>query len=150
MKIGISNDHAGVELKKEITKYLNSLGHEVINYGTDIEESCDYPDIASKLCAGYKNNEFERGIAICGTGVGISIACNKHLGIRACCCSETESAKLSRQHNNANIVCFGARIIDTAKAIEIVDIFVKTDFSNDERHIRRISQIKDIEDKQLR
>ena len=148
MKVGISNDHGGLELKKLVVEHLKNKGYEVINYGTDSPESCDYPLAAEDLCQGFKRNEWDFGIAICTTGVGISIACNKHKGIRACCCSESVSAGLSREHNNANVICFGARVIGLNTAIDIVDTFLNTKFSNGERHLHRISLIKEIEDKQ--
>ena len=148
MKVGIANDHAAVQLKNAITKHLIEEGYEVVNYGTDTNDSCDYPDFAEKLCAGYKAGEFELGIAICSTGVGISISCNKHKGIRACCCSETLSARLTREHNNANIICFGSFIVPERTAFEIVDTFLTAKFSEGERHLRRIGKIKAIEDKQ--
>ena len=117
MKIGIANDHAATKMKFELIDYLTSKGHEVVNYGFDTEDSCDYPIAGEKLANGIMNGECEKGIAICGTGVGISIACNKVNGIRAGVCSETKTAALIREHNNAQIVAFGARIIDldTAK-----------------------------------
>lgn len=148
MKIGICNDHVAYELKCEVVKHLESLGHEVINYGTNSTERFDYPLAAKALCQGYKNKEFELGIAICGTGVGISIACNKHKGIRACCCSEAYSARLTREHNDANVICFGSRVIAAPVAFDIVDAFISTAFSNVDRHINRINQIKAIEDEQ--
>lgn len=148
MKVGISNDHAGVELKNQLVQYLQNKGYEVVNYGTDSSESYDYPIAGKNLCQGIKNKEVEYGIAICGTGVGISIACNKHKGIRACCCSESESARLTREHNDANVICFGARIINYETAVKIVDAFLTTEFSNGERHNKRINQIKQIEDEQ--
>ena len=145
MKIGISNDHSAVELKNSVMKHLQEKGYEVVNYGTDSTESYDYPIAGSKLAKAIQNEEVELGIAICGTGVGISIACNKHKGIRACCCSEATSARLTREHNDANIICFGARIVSTELANDIVDAFLTTPFSNDERHKRRINQIREIE-----
>ena len=148
MKIGITNDHSAVELKKSVAGYLKDLGYEVINYGTDSTEAFDYPIAAEKICVAIQNKEVELGIAICGTGVGISIACNKFNGIRACCCSEATSARLTRQHNDANVICFGARIISSELANDIVKEFVSTPFSNGERHIKRIEMIKEIEDKQ--
>ena len=148
MKVGICNDHAAVTLKNEVIEHLKNQGYKVINYGTDSIESYDYPDAANLLCSGIKNGEVELGIAICGTGVGISIACNKHKGIRACCCSDATSAKLSRQHNDANVICFGARIISGELAFDIVDTFLNTEFSQGERHIKRIAKIKQIEDNQ--
>lgn len=148
MKVGISNDHGGLELKKLVVEHLKNKGYEVINYGTDSPESCDYPLAAEDLCQGFKRNEWDFGIAICTTGVGISIACNKHRGIRACCCSETTSARMTREHNNANVICFGAKIVSPEMAYDIVDTFLTTEFSQGERHIRRVNEITAIEDKQ--
>lgn len=148
MKVGISNDHAAVELKNSVMEHLKSEGYEVVNYGTDSQESYDYPLAGAVLAKAVQNKEVDLGIAICGTGVGISIACNKHKGIRACCCSEATSARLTREHNNANIICFGARIVSTELANDIVDAFLKTPFSNGERHNKRIRQIAEIEERQ--
>ncbi len=148
MKVGISNDHAAVELKNSVMEHLKSEGYEVVNYGTDSQESYDYPLAGAILAKAVQNKEVDLGIAICGTGVGISIACNKHKGIRACCCSEATSARLTREHNNANIICFGARIVSTELANDIVDAFLKTPFSNGERHNKRIRQIAEIEERQ--
>lgn len=145
MKIGITNDHAATALKKDLLEYLTNKGYEVINYGTNDDNSCDYPLMGNALCDGFKNDGIEKGIAICGTGIGISIACNKHKGIRAACCSEVESAKLSREHNDANVICFGARIIDLETAKQIVDAFLTTPFSNGERHIRRVQELTDLD-----
>ena len=119
-----------------------------MNYGTDSHESYDYPIAGATLAKAIQNKEVDFGIAICGTGVGISIACNKHKGIRACCCSEATSARLTREHNDANIICFGARIISEELANDIVDAFLKTEFSNGERHKKRVAQIAEIEENQ--
>ena len=148
MKVGISNDHAAVELKNSVMEHLKNEGYEVVNYGTDSHESYDYPIAGATLAKAVQNKEVDYGIAICGTGVGISIACNKHKGIRACCCSEATSARLTREHNDANIICFGARIVSTELANDIVDAFLKTPFSNGERHNKRIRQIAEIEENQ--
>lgn len=148
MKVGIANDHAATELKFKIMDYLQNKGYEVINYGFDTNESVDYPIAGEKLAMGIKNGECELGIAICGTGVGISIACNKVKGIRAGACSETKTAALIREHNNAQIICFGARVVDEAKAYELVDTFLTTPFSNGERHLKRINLLKEIEERQ--
>lgn len=148
MKVGICNDHAATKLKFSVIEHLKANGYEVINYGTDTEDSCDYPLFAKALCKAMQNKEVEYGIAICSTGVGISIACNKHKGIRACCCSETTSARLTKEHNNANVICFGANIVSEKMAFDIVDTFLTTPFSNGERHIRRVNEIKQIEDEQ--
>ena len=146
MKVGISNDHSAVELKNSVMSHLKEKGYEVVNYGTDSTESYDYPLAGSVLAKAIQNKEVDLGIAICGTGVGISIACNKHKGIRACCCSEATSARLTREHNDANIIWFGARIVSTELANDIVDTFLTTPFSNGERHKRRIAQIHEIEE----
>lgn len=145
MKIGITNDHAATDLKFELKEYLTSKGYEVIDYGAQDKTSCDYPIMGNKLCDGINASECEKGIAICGTGVGISIACNKNKGIRAVCCSEASSARLSREHNNANVVCFGARIISFELAKDIVETFLNTPFSNGERHLKRIQELTDLD-----
>ena len=111
MKIVIGNDHAAVDLKKEIMDYVVSLGHEVVNYGTDSLESCNYPEIGEKVGMAVANGEFDCGILICGTGVGMSMAANKIKGIRAACVSDCFSAEATRAHNDANIVCFGQRVV---------------------------------------
>ena len=148
MKVGICNDHGATELKFSVLKHLKAKGYEVINYGTDSNESCDYPLVTKPLCKAIQNKEIEFGIAICTTGVGISIACNKHKGIRACCCSETTSARMTREHNNANVICFGAGIVSKQMAYDIVDTFLTTEFSYGERHVRRVNEISEIENEQ--
>lgn len=149
MKIGISNDHAAVDLKRCIKKYLEEKGYEVIDYGTNSTEAFDYPLAAVPLCEALQRKEVDLGIAICGTGVGISISCNKFKGIRACCCSDTASARLTRIHNHANVICFGARIVGEELAKDIVDVFLTTPESTEERHVRRVQQMIDIENGQL-
>ena len=144
MRIGIANDHSAVDMKNEIKAYLEGQGYEVINYGTDTNASCDYPDYGKKVAQAVVNGEVDRGIAICGTGVGIGLACNKVKGIRACTCSEPYSAEYSRRHNNANIITFGARVIGIETAKQIVDVFMKTEFEGG-RHERRVAQLMDIE-----
>ncbi len=146
MKVGISNDHSAVDLKNSVLQHLIEKGYDVINYGTDSTESYDYPLAGTRLAKAIQDHEVDLGIAICGTGVGISIACNKHKGIRACCCSEATSARLTREHNDANIICFGARIVSTELANDIVDTFLTTPFSQGERHKRRIAMIHEIEE----
>ena len=144
MRIGIANDHSAVDMKNEIKAYLEGQGYEVINYGTDTNASCDYPEYGKKVAQAVVNGEVDRGIAICGTGVGIGLACNKVKGIRACTCSEPYSAEYSRRHNNANIITFGARVIGIETAKQIVDVFMKTEFEG-VRHERRVAQLMDIE-----
>lgn len=144
MKIGIANDHSAIEMKKELIEYLEGKGYEVVNYGTDSHESTDYPIWGEKVANAVASGEVDRGIAICGTGVGISLACNKVRGIRAACVSEPYSAQYSRKHNNANIICFGARVIGIETAKMIVDYFMETEFEGG-RHARRVNEIMDIE-----
>lgn len=148
MKIAIGNDHGGVDLKKEIIDYLKDQDHEIINVGTDTNDSCDYPNIAVKVANLIKAKKVDRGILICGTGIGMSISANKIEGIRAACCSEPYSAKLSREHNNANILCFGARVVGSELAKMIVDEYLKAEFLGD-RHERRVALISDIEQGKL-
>jgi len=145
MKIAIGNDHAATEYKKEIVKYLESKNHTIINCGTDQNESVDYAIYGKRVADKIVNKEADLGILICGTGVGISLAANKVKGIRAAVCSEKETARLTREHNDANIIAFGARIVSLDIAKEIVDTFINTPFSNGERHKKRIQMISDIE-----
>lgn len=147
MKVGIANDHAAPEMKKELMAYLQEKGYEVVNYGTDTDASVDYPDYGLKLAKAVAAGEVDRGIAICGTGVGMSIVCNKVKGVRCCHCSETFSAEYSRRHNDANVVAFGARVIGMGVAKQIVDVFLTTEFEGG-RHQRRVDKIKAIEEEQ--
>lgn len=148
MKIGIANDHAGVEYKNLISKYIKEkYGYEVINYGTDSTESCDYPIYGEKLANAVVKKEVDKGIAICGTGVGISLSANKVKGIRCVVCSETYSASLSRKHNDTNMLAFGARVVSIEKAKEIVDAWLTSEFEGG-RHQRRVDLISDIENRQ--
>lgn len=144
MKIGIANDHTALEMKKDIIAYLECKGHEIVDYGTDSTESTDYPIWGEKVANAVASGEVEKGIAICGTGLGISLACNKVNGIRACVCSEPYTARYSRLHNNCNIICFGARVIGIEMAKMIVDEFFETEFEGG-RHQRRVDMIMDIE-----
>ena len=121
MKIGIGNDHSAVEMKREVMKFLQDLGYEVVNYGTDSTESCNYPVYGEKVARAVVAKEVDLGIVICGTGVGISLAANKVKGIRAVVCSEPYSARLSRQHNNTNILAFGARVVGIELAKMIIE-----------------------------
>ena len=141
--IGIGNDHAAVDLKNEIKAYLEEKGYKVVNYGTDSSESCDYPVYGAKVGNAVASGEVDAGVLICGTGIGISITANKIPGIRAALCSDTFSAHATREHNDANILAMGARVVGEGLALDIVDTFLETEFSNDERHIRRINMIED-------
>ena len=144
-KIVIANDHAAVSMKFQIKKYVEELGFKVINVGTDEINSCDYPDYAYKACQKIINNEAEYGILICGTGIGMSIAANKIKGIRACACSETFSARMSKEHNDANVICFGERVVGIEIAKEIVKTFLESKFLGD-KHAKRVKKIIDIEE----
>jgi len=138
MKIGIGNDHAAVDMKNEISEYLKEKGYEVVNYGTDSNESCDYPVYGEKVGEAVAHGDVDLGILICGTGVGISLAANKVEGIRAVVCSEPYTAKLSRQHNNTNILAFGARVIGIETAKMIVDEWLNAEFMGG-KHERRVN-----------
>ena len=140
MKIAIGNDHVGVELKQYLTKHLEGMGHEVVNFGCDSPESTDYPIYAERVARAVVSGECEKGILICGTGIGISISANKIHGVRCALCSEPVSARLSREHNDANIVAMGARTIGPAMAEAIVDVFLTTGFDGG-RHQRRVDKI---------
>lgn len=141
MKLGIASDHRGYKLKEGIKEVLDN----VKDYGTNNEESCDYPDYAYKLSQGVLNNEVDFGIAICGSGIGISIACNKVKGIRCAKVSTPEEALYTRNDNDSNIVAFSEQT-DLETALQIIDKFINTPFSNEEKHLRRINKIKEIEE----
>lgn len=143
-KIVIGSDHAGYDLKLKVIEKLENKGIMVKDVGTYSTDSCDYPTYADAVCKAIQLGEFEMGILICGTGIGMSIAANKHAGIRAACCSDIYSAKLTRQHNNANVLCFGARVIGDEIAYELVDTFLNTDFLGGERHLRRVKMLDDL------
>lgn len=143
--IALGCDHAGLELKNAIKAHLEERKIEYKDYGTYTEDSVDYAVYAEKTARAVASGECRLGLLFCGTGVGISIAANKVKGIRAACCSDKFSAEMTRLHNDANILCTGGRVITVEKAIELVDIFIDTPFSGDERHIRRIAQITDLE-----
>ncbi|MSS62868.1 ribose 5-phosphate isomerase B [Velocimicrobium porci] len=147
MKIAIGNDHAAVEMKQQIVEYLESKGHEVINFGTDTNERVEYPVYGEKVGRAVVSGEADCGIAICGTGVGISLAANKVKGVRAVVCSEPYSAKLSKQHNNTNVLAFGARVIGIELAKMIVDEWLNAEFEGG-RHAERVNMIKEIEERQ--
>ena len=139
MKVSIGSDHGGYELKLEVIEHLKKRGFEVNDVGTDSPASCDYPIYAKKVTEDIQSKNADLGILICGTGIGMSMAANKEPGIRAALCHDTFSAKATREHNDANILCMGARVVGPGLALMIIDTFLDTPFSNDERHIRRIS-----------
>lgn len=144
MKLMIGSDHGGFELKKAVKEHLEELGHEVIDVGCYTPESCDYPDIAKAGCEKIVSGECERGILICGTGIGISLAANKIKGIRAACCSDTYSARYTRLHNDANVLCFGGRVVGDGLACELVDAYLSAEFEGG-RHQRRVDKIMALE-----
>jgi ribose 5-phosphate isomerase B len=146
MKIGIGNDHVAVEMKNQITEFLESMGHEVINFGTDSSERCNYTQYGEAVGLAVRDKKVDLGILICGTGVGISLSANKIKGIRAVVCSEPYTARLSKQHNNTNILAFGARVIGIELAKMIVDEWLKAEFEGG-RHQVRVEEIANIMDR---
>lgn len=144
MKIAIGCDHGGLEHKNAIIAHLKERGFEVENFGTDTLDSIDYPDIAVKVCNAVVSHECERGILVCGTGIGMSIAANKVKGIRAAALSDHFSAKYTRLHNNANILCLGGRVIGIGTALELTDIFTDTEYEGG-RHQKRLDKIAALE-----
>jgi len=148
MKIALGSDHGGLNLKESVKEHLLTKGYEVNDFGTYTKESCDYPDVAEKVAIEVREKNFEFGILICGTGIGIGIAANKVNGIRAALCHDTFSAHATREHNNANILTMGERVIGTSLAIDIVDTFLSTKFEGG-RHQTRIDKISKLEDNYL-
>lgn len=144
MKVAVGCDHGGLHLKEEIKELLSDLGHDVKDFGTYTSESCDYPDIAVPVANAVISGEMDRGILICGTGIGIGIAANKIKGVRAALCHDSFSAKYSRAHNDANILTMGERVIGPGLAKDIVTIWMATDFEGG-RHERRVEKIKALE-----
>ncbi len=143
-KIIIGCDHGGFELKNEVIAHLTKRGIEVTDVGIYSTDSCNYPDYARAVCQRIQSGEFERGILVCGTGIGMSIAANKHNSIRAACCSDTFSARMTRLHNNANVLCFGGRVVGAGLACDMVDLFIDTEFEGG-RHQTRVDLLADIE-----
>ncbi len=143
MKVAIGNDHAGVELKNILIDYLKNKNVEVINHGTDTFDSCDYPVFAKKVAGDVANKNVDFGILICGTGIGISIAANKVKGIRAAKVNNTTEARLTKEHNHANIICLGSRIIGPELARDIVDAYMDAKCSDGENHLRRIKMLEE-------
>lgn len=140
--IAIACDHGGYELKQEILKHLEKRGETFVDFGCDSTQAVDYPIYARKVTSAITGGQCEKGILICGTGIGISIAANKVKGIRAALCTDCFTAEATRQHNDANILALGGRVVGTGLALKIVDTFLDTPFSNEERHVNRISLIE--------
>ena len=147
MKLVIGNDHSSVDMKNEIKEYLEEKGIEMIDVGTNSTDSFNYPISGYRVGKMVAEGKVDGGIAICGTGVGISLACNKVKGVRACCCSEPYSAEMSKRHNNANVICFGARVIGIETAKQIVDAWINSKFEGG-RHETRVNMIMEIQDTQ--
>lgn len=141
--IALASDHGGYQLKEAVKKHLEKRGLEYKDFGTYSEASCDYPIYGKKAAMAVASGECDRGIIICGTGIGISITANKIPGIRAALCTDCFCAEATRQHNDANILAMGGRVVGEGLALKIVDTFLDTPFSNDERHVRRISMIEE-------
>ncbi len=141
-KLGLGSDHGGFELKEQLKGYLEEKGYEVVDYGTYSEESVDYPEIGRKVAHAVIGEEVELGILVCGTGIGIGISANKVEGIRCAMCSDTYSARMSRAHNNANMISLGGRVVGRDLAFEIIDTWLSTDFEGG-RHERRVNKIEE-------
>ena len=137
---GVGADHAGLELKRALLEELQKRGISLRDFGTHSEESCDYPDFAHALGAALERGEIERGLLVCGTGVGMSISANRHAGVRAVVCSEPLSARMARRHNDANVLCLGARVIGVGTAIDVLDAFLGAEFEGG-RHARRVAKL---------
>ena len=142
--IALGSDHGGYALKEEIKKYLTEKEIPFADFGTDSEESCDYPEFAEKVCRSVLSGESEKGILCCGTGIGMSMAANKIRGIRCALCSEGYSAEMTRRHNDANVLALGGRVVGPGLALEIVEIFLKTPFEGG-RHARRVGKVMALE-----
>ena len=145
MKLVIGSDHGGIHLKEVLKQHLAERGIEVSDAGTYTEESCDYPDIAVKVCREITDGRAERGILVCGTGIGMSMAANKVKGIRAALCGDVFSATMSREHNNANVICLGERVLGPGLALSILDAWLDTEFAGG-RHERRVNKIMAVEE----
>jgi ribose 5-phosphate isomerase B len=139
-KIALGCDHAGFEMKDAVIAHLKERGWDVIDVGTNSAESCDYPLFAHEVCKNIQDGNAELGILICGTGIGMSLVANKHRGIRAAACSDTFSARLTRVHNNANVLCFGTRVVGIGLALDLVDNFLDAEFEGG-KHERRVNMI---------
>ena len=146
MKIAVACDHGGLNLKREIVKYLSANGYEVVDFGTDTFDSCDYPDHALLAAEAVASGECEKGIVVCSTGIGVSIVANKVPGVRCAHCHDTYCAEFTRLHNNSNMLALGEKVVGTGYALKIVDIFLKTEFEGG-RHTRRVDKITAIEKK---
>ena len=146
LKVAIGSDHAGYPLKEEVANSLKDDGYEITDLGTFSVESVDYPDIAVKVASAIVAGEFDRGILVCGTGIGMSITANKVGGIRAAATSDTYSARMARAHNNANVLCMGARVVGPGLAHDVAKVFLETDFEAGSRHERRVNKMNALDE----
>ena len=144
-KIAIGCDHAGIELKNVVIAHLHTRGIETKDVGTHTTESCHYPEFADAVCKRVTSGKCDLGILICGTGIGMSIAANKHKGIRAACCSDTFSARLTREHNDANVLCFGERVVGAGLATDLVDAFLDAEYLNNGNHVIRVAMLDELD-----
>lgn len=149
MKVAIGSDHAGYHLKNDLKVFIESLGHEVSDYGCNCPDSVDYPDYANEVCQQVVSGRADKGILICGTGIGMSIAANKIPGIRCALVHDLFSAKATREHNDSNVLAMGERVIGPGIAQEIVKVWLETEFSGESKHARRVGKIKSLEEGQI-
>lgn len=143
MRIAIGSDHAGYDLKLMVRNYLMSYGCEVVDMGCDSEVSCDYPTFAHEVCSMILKNEAELGVLVCGTGIGMSMSANRYVGIRAALCANEYHARMSRAHNNSNVLCLGSRVIGSELALSILKAWLETEFEGG-RHMRRVNLIDEL------
>ena len=146
MRIAVGSDHAGYEeplphYKPEIVKHLEARGHEVVDCGASGPEAVDYPDFAAKVCEAVSTGQAARGVLLCGTGIGMGIAANRQPGIRAAVCATADMARLGREHNDANVLCLGRRILSLEECLALIGVFLSTPFSGEERHARRVAKM---------
>ena len=149
MKIVIGCDHAGFAIKDKVKKHIEEKGYGTVEVGTFSADSCHYPIFADAACKKILDGECALGILICGTGIGMSIAANKHKGIRAACCSDVFSARLTREHNDANVLCFGERVVGLGLALDLVDAFLDAEYMNSGNHVIRVAMLSEIENNNL-
>ena len=147
MKIALAADHGGYDLKNKIAAHLEERGIEYVDFGTNGPESVNYPDYAHPVCEAVAGGECTLGILVCGTGIGMSMAANKHKGIRAACCSDTYSTRMTRTHNDANVLCLGGRVVGDCLAMDMVDLFLDTPFEGGGRHSTRIAMVMELENR---
>ena len=148
MKISIGSDHGGYQLKTEIANHLIAQGHQVVDFGTNSNDSCDYPDFAYAAAKALSNGEVDFGVVVCTTGMGVSMVANKVKGVRCALCHNENCAEMTRRHTDANMIAFGQKYVSTEVALKAVDIFLTTEFEKEnDRHVRRVNKIVEVENK---